>query len=622
MNLIRRIALAAIAAVSTVGMASAQQYVDATTLRVINRGWDKCHLAFSRLPSTMQSSFNSTAWSCSMHSAGVAIRFATDSRTIGVKYTLWANTHMNHQAPTGTKGADLYILNANNEWRHVNTIRPADQRAQEGDFNVALDGSMHECMIYLPLYDGVTDMYVKLDEGATVNKGNYDAIDATKRVVMYGTSILQGGCASRVGMSPTAILSRQLNAEVINLGFSGGGKMEVTAAQEIAKIPNVSAFVIDPVPNCDDVMCRDLTYDFVKTIRDANPGVPVIMVEGPIYPYAHYNSYYGEYLPLKNKYFHDNYLRLLEENPTNLYYVTSENLDGVEDDGTIDGIHLSDLGFKYYAEKLYPVLEPFAKGTELMVINTHSDGATDVPLTTTFGWSRPEREGCLEISSTASFSSNNIVYTGTGKGSVTVPRYSLAASTTYYARVGYQSPGSDAGTMSYTPTVSFTTETADAVIPTMAAPVEGGTFYSNSTLSVNPIEGASSIRIEVSATTTFPGRSSYIITLPTGHFVDAKTGADIRLGGTALKDGETYYARARATYNTPSGVTTTDFSPVVTFTYNSGAGAVNAIEADEAGVSSVERYDLTGRRVNENADGAAITVTRRTDGSVTATKSL
>lgn len=599
----------------------AQQLIDARTLRVINRGWDSSHLAFSRLPSDAQSSFNSTAWNCSMHSAGVAVRFATNSRTIGVKYTLWANTHMNHQAPTGTKGMDLYILNEGKEWRHVNTIRPADQRAQEGDFNVNLDGSMHEFMIYLPLYDGVTDMFVKIDDGAAISKGNYDAIDASKRVVMYGTSILQGGCASRTGMSPTAILSRWLNAEVINLGFSGGGKMEKTAAEYMSKIPNVAAFVVDPVPNCDDVMCRDLTYDFVKTLRDANPGVPVIMVEGPMYPYAWHNSYFAEYLPLKNKYFHDNYLKLLEDNPTNLYYVTYENLDGVEDDGTIDGIHLSDLGFKYYAEKLLPMLEPFAKGTELMTITSHNDGATDVPLTPTFVWSRPDREGTLQIASSPSFSVSSLVYSASGKGAVDVPEFALAASTKYYARVGYLSPGAEAENMSFTPTVGFTTETADVAIPEFANPVADGTLYADGKIAVKPVRGASSVRMEVSASTTFPSRSSYILTLSTGTFEDTKTASEIKLGGAALKDGETYYARARSYFNTPSGGTSTDYSPVISFKYNANSG-VSSVEADNA-PSKIDIYDMLGRPVDTPAPGHAVMkVERSASGSVKATKTV
>ena len=621
MKIINRLFLFVLLAIAGIMSSTAQQLIDARTLRIINRGWDDCHLAFSRLPSSFQSSFNSSAWSCSMHSAGVAVRFATNSRTIGVKYTLWANAHMNHQAPTGTKGMDLYILNDGKEWRHVNTIRPEDRKNQEGDFNVNLDGSMHEFMIYLPLYDGVTEMFVKIDEGATITKGNYDAIDPNKRVVMYGTSILQGGCASRTGMSPTAILSRMLNAEVINLAFSGGGKMELTAAQKIATIPNVSAFVVDPVPNCDDIMCRDLTYNFVKTLRDAHPGVPVIMVEGPMYPYSWHNSYFKSYLPLKNKYFHDNYLKLLEDDPSNLYYVTCENLDGIEDDGTVDGIHLTDLGFKYYADKLYPELKPFATGTSLMTITSHENGVTDVPLGTTFEWSRPEREGLLQISTSSSFPSNGMVFQKTGKGSVSVPETALAGNTVYYARVGYSSPGAEEGNVSYTPTVEFTTESAEATVPELLNPVDNGVLYADGMIAVKPMRGATNIRVEVSSTTSFPSRSSYIVTMPTGSFEDTKTASEIKLGGAALKEGVTYYARARSSYNTSNGTVNTEYTPVVSFTYSHQTGE-DAVSADEV-VVSTEYYDLSGRHIENAQPGQPVlSVSKTGDGRTSTVKSI
>ena len=103
-------------------------------------------------------------------------------------------------------------------------------------------------------------------------------------------------------------------------------------------------------------MCDTLTYDFVNILRRARPDVPVVMVEGPIYPYARYDSHFGDYLPRKNAAFRRNYERLKAENPDNLYYVDSVGLDGPEDDGTVDGIHLTDLGFRHYADKMTPIL--------------------------------------------------------------------------------------------------------------------------------------------------------------------------------------------------------------------------------------------------------------------------
>ena len=117
-------------------------------------------------------------------------------------------------------------------------------------------------------------------------------------------------------------------------------------------------------------MCDTLTYDFVKILREARLDVPIVMLEGPLYPYSRYDSMFKNYLPAKNAAFRRNYERLKAENPDNLYYVTSENLDGVEDDGTVDGIHLTDLGFRHYADKMIPVLRPLLYPSNDMRSNT------------------------------------------------------------------------------------------------------------------------------------------------------------------------------------------------------------------------------------------------------------
>ena len=216
-------------------------------------------------------------------------------------------------------------------------------------------------MVYLPLYDGIEELEIKVDSTATLTSGSATLIDPSTKIVAYGTSILQGGCASRAGMAATNIIGRELNCEVVNLGFSGEGKMDSCMARAIAKIPDADLFLIDPVPNCTEMMCDTLTYGFIDILRTARPDVPIVMLEGPIYPYARQDSFFGNYLPKKNAAFRRNYERLKAENPANLYYVESTDLDGVEDDGTVDGIHLTDLGFKYYAEKMTPILRDILK---------------------------------------------------------------------------------------------------------------------------------------------------------------------------------------------------------------------------------------------------------------------
>lgn len=367
--------IAAVAAVMTAGGAFADEaatpskYVNAKELRIINKAFNDTERLFSRLPRDIRDSIATgrDLWDRQQCSTGIGIRFATDSKKIGIKYELYWDTHMIHMADTGLKGTDLYIFEGDSVWRHVNTNRPYVKKDKEGNktklvestYVERLDGKMHEYMIYLPLYDGVQDdVYVVVDSGAVITAGRPDLIDVNKRVVAYGTSILQGGCASRTGMAATNIIGRELNCEVMNLGFSGEGKMDTYMAHAMARIPDVDVFLLDPIPNCTEKMCDTLTYNFVKILREARPDVPIIMLEGPIYPYARYDSMFHNYLPAKNAAYRRNYERLKAENPRNLYYLDSVNLDGVEDDGTVDGIHLTDLGFRHYADKLIPVLLP------------------------------------------------------------------------------------------------------------------------------------------------------------------------------------------------------------------------------------------------------------------------
>ncbi len=344
-------------------------YVDAQNLRIINHAFaGETERTYARLPRYVKDSIpeGRELWDRQQCSSGIGVRFATNSTRIGCKYTLYWDTHMIHMADTGLKGTDLYILEGDSVWRHVNTNRPYVKKDENGNktklvestYVSNLDGKMHEYVIYFPLYDGIEDFSVKVDSGAVITKGSPEVINANRRIVAYGTSILQGGCASRTGMAATNIIGRELNCEVVNLGFSGEGKQDTYVARAMATIPDVDVFLLDPVPNCTEMMCDTLTYNFVKTLRALRPDVPIVMLEGPIYPYARYDSFFGKYLPKKNNAFRRNYERLKAENPNNLYYVTSEGLDGPEDDGTVDGIHLTDLGFLHYANKMIPILRP------------------------------------------------------------------------------------------------------------------------------------------------------------------------------------------------------------------------------------------------------------------------
>lgn len=345
--------------------AVSKEYIDASSLRIINKGWDNTLRKYTRIPAELEDSVRPELWERAQCSSGIGVRFATDSRSVGVKYELLWDTHMVHMADTGLKGTDLYACDGDTAWHYVNTIRPYVKKDAEGNSTKTvegtyvenLDGEMREYIIYFPLYDGVNELWVKVDSGATVTPGNPRLIDRDRKIAAYGTSILQGGCASRSGMSPTNIIGRELNAEVVNVGISGEGKMDACMARAFADMKDVDLYLLDPVPNCTRDMCDSLTYGFVKIIADAHPDTPIVMVEGPMYPYTRYDTKLGDYLRSKNEAYRANYDRLVADGYKNIHYVDSAGLDGPEDDGTVDGIHLTDLGFRHYADKIVPVLK-------------------------------------------------------------------------------------------------------------------------------------------------------------------------------------------------------------------------------------------------------------------------
>lgn len=378
---IKRILLAVVVAL-TAGASTAQdftsldtlQFYDALRFRMINKGWDNTLTPFTRIPATLKDSVRETLWDRAKNSAGIGIRFATNSHCVAVRYNLMSNFHMAHMADTGIKGTDLYILDDDGKWRFVNCNRPYRDYSYKGEgprkdsiqskvYIDRLDGRWHEYMIYLPLYDGINWMEIGIEPSAQITQPKVNSPRREKKLVFYGTSIMHGGCASRTGMVATSILQRDLDVECVNLGFSGEGKMDSCMARAMAAIPHVDAYILDPIPNCTKLMCDTVTYGFVKTLRDLRPEVPIFMVEGQEYSYERFSGFYSKYLPEKNEEYHKNYLKLKAENPRNLYYIDRRDLYGPDCEGTVDGIHLTDLGFHYYAQKLKPYLEAILNGT-------------------------------------------------------------------------------------------------------------------------------------------------------------------------------------------------------------------------------------------------------------------
>ena len=170
-------------------------------------------------------------------------------------------------------------------------------------------------------------------------------------IVFYGTSITQGGCASRPGMAYPAIIGRKLQRQTINLGFSGNARMDASVGELLISI-DAGIYFIDCLANCTADLVRARGYSFIKALLDAKPDIPVIMVSHQLEPKARFSRPLENNLKEINRLWEEIYQRLLAEGYNQLRFIPADNLTGHDGESTVDGAHLTDLGFLRIAEEL------------------------------------------------------------------------------------------------------------------------------------------------------------------------------------------------------------------------------------------------------------------------------
>lgn len=312
--------------------------------------------AYSRLPDSLENRVRKELWDLGKNSAGLAIRFRSDASALGFKWKSLNKFNMNHMTPTGIRGMDLYALDDDGTtWQSVSSVRPLQNSHNTTTMAVTdMTPKMREYMLYLSLYDGIDSIYIGVNEDARVLSPTVNLPVREKPLVMYGTSILQGGCATRPGMVHTSILGRMFNREVINLGFSGNAQLDPEIAMLIAQ-SDPSVIVLDMLPNCTKEQLEERLVPFYEIVRKAHPDVPILMVESPIFPIMKWNNETMETITEKNKTLARIFAGLKENDPMLFYYEGDKVLTDRE--GTVDNYHLTDLGFTDFANNMYPVIK-------------------------------------------------------------------------------------------------------------------------------------------------------------------------------------------------------------------------------------------------------------------------
>lgn len=332
-------------------------YTDASRFPLHGKAIDETSALYQRFPAAYEGQVRKPLWELSMNSAGLYIRFRSDAPSIHARWTNRAY-HMPHMTDTGVGGLDLYAL-LEGEWRFVGSGFNWGEIGREHERQLIgnMDPLMREYMLYLPLYDCLDSLSIGVPEGYRLEVPVADTPRSDSPIVMYGTSILQGGCASRPGMVHTAILSRWLDREVINLGFSGNALLDKEVADLITRVEHPAVIVLDYVPNASARQIQEEGESFFLTIRKAHPGIPVIFVEDPIFPFSAVDREIEREIRDKNRAQAQLFLRLRQKGEKRIYYVGSKGMIGDDGEATVDGIHFTDLGMMRYAQHILPTLK-------------------------------------------------------------------------------------------------------------------------------------------------------------------------------------------------------------------------------------------------------------------------
>lgn len=329
------------------------RWCDARELQVEGRGWTDTKNLYDRLPARAEKIVRPSVWSLSRDSAGICVRFVTDATMIAARWQLRKDAlAMPHMPATGVSGLDLYVKDKGS-WRWLGNGRPTN-KTEEKVLVRGLKPKRREYLLYLPLYNGVTELSIGVPQKADLESGSARKANV-KPVVFYGTSIVQGGCASRPGMAYPAILGRRLDRPTINLGFSGNAQCEPELARLLAEL-DPAVYVLDPLPNMNAEMIAERFEQFVRTLREARPNTPMVLVENIEYTDGDFVESRRARFTGANSRLKEIYERLTKSGQRKVFYVRAAKLIGGDGEGTVDGTHPTDLGFFRMADAIEPAL--------------------------------------------------------------------------------------------------------------------------------------------------------------------------------------------------------------------------------------------------------------------------
>ena len=347
------------------------------TLQVVEgQAWSKEVKSFyDRLPARAEKTVRNEVWELSQNSAGLSLRFRSNANEIIVKYVVTEELQFPHMPATGVSGVDLYAKNSDGKWLWC------AGRFSFGDTIVYRYKGMlskdeyenpFDYTLYLPLYNSVKWLEINVPDSSL-----FTPLPARKEkpILVYGTSIAQGGCATRPGLAWTNILGRKLDRPVINLGFSGNGRLEKELIDLITEV-DAKLYVLDCLPNLSPENIGELKkkiVESVKELKSKRPDIPVLLTDHDGYTDEEINPASKEETRILNTVQKQEFDSLATAGTKDIYLLTKNEI-GQDIETMVDGTHPNDIGMMRYADA-------YEKKIRAIIHEPVGDISTTIPVT-------------------------------------------------------------------------------------------------------------------------------------------------------------------------------------------------------------------------------------------------
>jgi len=329
-----------------------------TNIKVYGLNWFEKDKLYIRCPKEKIEEINGLAeglYSLVEQPSGGMIAFYSNTTTLKIDVEMGGNFHMAHMAFTGQGGCDLYMGTSMSDLMFYKTASfNINNLNYSFTFFENIEKKKRLFLINLPLYASINNIFINVDVDASVESPN---LFDKGRVVVYGTSITQGGCASRPGSSYTNALSRRMGYEFMNFGFSGNGRGQKEIASMLSEIGNVKLFILDYEANATLEMLKNTLDAFIDTLRIKYPTTPIIVMSKVRMAIELHDKEAFE-RQRRSLNYQRSVVKKHSINDPFIFFLDGHKIFGkYESEATVDGAHPTDLGFMLITDFLEKYLK-------------------------------------------------------------------------------------------------------------------------------------------------------------------------------------------------------------------------------------------------------------------------